>query len=269
MRTDLKIAVVLGATAVGGVGYRAIARSDDPDANPPAQRAPDTDRNAPDMPQSPAANDVREIFAQATSAAVQGKFEDVAKRFASADRKHLGDELKNDATLRDHFSQFEKDWKSRYNQDFDSSNIDKALVDSSVKILQGDYSDKAKMAAHRMAPEGNAAQNDPAEKKPAAVDKDAATVYFTASHSLTPAWVALRKEDGIGNTWRINVPDNISAQMLSDSLRQHVQMIQDQKGSWPADVNDAYRMIAHQVAVAMSTGMDQPQSPDANTNNSR
>jgi hypothetical protein len=121
MRTDLKIAVVLAATAVGGVGYRAIARSDDPAQIPGT--APDTDRKARHAAIT-AANDVARS-SQATFGGrprkVRGCCQEVCKRGSQTP----GRRAKNDAT-RDHFSQFEKDWKSRYNQDFEARTLTSA-----------------------------------------------------------------------------------------------------------------------------------------------
>jgi len=306
--------------------------------------------------QSPAAKEARATIAEAVSAAVQGKFDDMAKRFTDSDRSRLGDQFKDNSTLRDRFTQFNNDWKAKYNQDFDSSNIEKALSDASIQIYQGDYTDRARTASERIRPdntrsdtggtninkpgEGNAenrtasennsgafsrdnqtrgntgsavggANNPGANNTGAGVtgsgtagatgtgnagatgtgtagtagatgtgsvgatgtgmgtdrttetrehamaggnanDKDVATFYFGNSHNLAPSAVALRKESGIGNTWKIDLPDSINGQQLSDSLTQHVMMVLDQKGSWPADVNDAYRMVTHHVLMGLA-----------------
>src|SRR5262245_30161755 len=114
MRTHLTVftAAILGA---GGIGFMTTARADDPVADRPANQPPaQLEVELANRPASPAADDIRKTIAEATSAAVQGKFEDAEKRFSSADRKRLGDKFNNSSTLRDHFSQFEKDWKARY-----------------------------------------------------------------------------------------------------------------------------------------------------------
>lgn len=258
MRISLKVLAALGAFAMCGIGIPAVARDD------PAAATPAVDKKLPDMPQSPAANDVRQMFAQATSAAVQGKFEDVAKRCTESDRKHITDGMKNSAALRDRWSSFEQDWKGRYNEDFNSEHIEKALLDATVQIYQGDYGEKARVASERIPGDANAPDSSREKQKPAAVDKNSATVYFTASHNLPPTWVVLRKEEGIGNTWRLDMSDKVSGQALADSLVEHVTTIENSKANWPTDVNDAYRMIAHHVAVALATGTGQAQTSDSN-----
>src|SRR5205814_6210273 len=108
--------------------------------SPPANQQP-ADRTADRMdsargdlarPQSPAAKHVRDTIAEATSAAVQGKFSDLKERFSSEDRKRLGDSFKDNQALKDRWTQFSQDWKAKYNEDFDSSHIKKALDDASV-----------------------------------------------------------------------------------------------------------------------------------------
>src|SRR5262249_33532707 len=136
-------------------------------------------------------------------------------------------------------------------------------VDSAVAIYQGDYGERARVASERI-PADASAPDASDKQKPSAVDKDSATVYFVASHNLPSTWVVLRKEGGIGNTWRLDMSDKVSGQALADSLVEHVSKIEDSKASWPADANDAYRMIAHHVAIALATGTGQPQTSDAN-----
>jgi len=296
----LTILTAAAAMALGGIGFYSSVRADDPAVTPPADRAADTTAG---RPQSPAANEVRETISQATSAAVQGKFKDLEERFTSADRKRLGDEFKDNTNLRDRFTQFNTDWKAKYNENFDSANIRKALTDSTIQIYQGDYTDRARTASERMNPDntrsdktgsntdinkpgsGNAGNQQSPENTSGAFskdnqtrgqatgearagdtavtttgDKDLATFYFASSHNLSPAAVVLRKDTGIGNTWKIDVADSLSAQQLSDSISQHVMMIEDQKGDWPADVNDAYRMVTHHVLTGLSDmgGMNRP-----------
>jgi len=287
------------AMAVGAMSYRVAA--DDPNnpnapaTTPPGDRTTEMDRTSRTV--SPAAREVRETISDATSAAVQGKFKDMEKRFSKADRERLGDQFTDNQSLRDKWTQFSNDWKAKYNQEFDSKNIQKALDDSSVQIYQGEYMGRARMAGERMTPneprtntgtdvnkpdsanpDNKAGENNSGafarDNQPKGDDrlgdrdtglrvtstsKDSATFFFASSHNLAPAWVVLRNEGGIGNNWKIDVPDT-SAQSLADTITQHVTMIQDQKTSWPADVNDAYRMVTHHVLTALSDtgGMNHP-----------
>src|SRR5206468_2029627 len=105
MQRKFTILAASAAMAVGAMAYRVSAddpnNPNSPPTNPPADRT-DMDRNAPVARQvSPAAREVRETVAQATSAAVQGKFKDMEKRFAKADRDRLGDQFTDSQSLRD------------------------------------------------------------------------------------------------------------------------------------------------------------------------
>src|SRR5439155_963090 len=84
MRKELSILAACSALAVGGIGILA-ARADDPNqpanqtTNQPADRTTDRmDRGDYAKQQSPAAREVRDTIAEATSAAIQGKFGDEA-----------------------------------------------------------------------------------------------------------------------------------------------------------------------------------------------
>src|SRR5438552_8422194 len=171
MQRQLTIWAACAALVVGGIAILS-ARADDPNrpadqtTNQPADRTTDMHRDMA-RPQSPAAKEVRDTVAEATSAAVQGKFSDVKERFTSEDRKRLGDSFKDNQTLRDRWTQFARDWKAKYNEDFDSSHIKKALDDPSVRIVEGNYTERARTASERITPDrdtGNKEINKPDQK---------------------------------------------------------------------------------------------------------
>ncbi|HVS70287.1 MAG TPA: hypothetical protein VHQ47_03430 [Phycisphaerae bacterium] len=54
------------------------------------------------------------------------------------------------------------------------------------------------------------------------------------------------------NSWKIDLPDEISAQQLKDNLARHIQTLDDQKTTWPSDVNQAYRSTAYHVLQAFN-----------------
>lgn len=62
----------------------------------------------------------------------------------------------------------------------------------------------------------------------------------------------LINEGHIMNAWRIDLPDQISAEQLKQNLVKHIQMLDDQKATWPADVNAAYRATAFHVLQSFS-----------------
>jgi hypothetical protein len=62
----------------------------------------------------------------------------------------------------------------------------------------------------------------------------------------------LVNEGHVMNAWRIDVPDQISAEQLKQNLIKHIQMLDDQKATWPSDVNAAYHSVAYHVLQSFS-----------------
>ncbi len=89
-----------------------------------------------------------------------------------------------------------------------------------------------------------------------------AQVIVPASHGLAQLSVPMVKEDG---QWVLCVPDNVDAQKLHDCLLRHISMMDDQKATWPTDVNDAQRMANHHILAAIyeSEQKSAPLSSDA------
>jgi hypothetical protein len=61
-----------------------------------------------------------------------------------------------------------------------------------------------------------------------------------------------------GSSWKIDLPDSIDAQKLSQRLSDHLQMATQMKDKWPADANEAARAISHHVFVALSSDSSGP-----------
>jgi hypothetical protein len=76
------------------------------------------------------------------------------------------------------------------------------------------------------------------------------TVTIPASHGLPEARLQLAQE-GAGQ-WKIDLPDNVDAQQLTQQLQQHLSKAAQQKDQWPADANEAARQISHHVFLAFS-----------------
>ena len=62
----------------------------------------------------------------------------------------------------------------------------------------------------------------------------------------------LVNEGHIMNAWRLDIPDQISTEQLKQNLVKHIQMLDDQKATWPADVNAAYRSVAYHMLQSFS-----------------
>ena len=74
-----------------------------------------------------------------------------------------------------------------------------------------------------------------------------AIATLPASHGLPALNVSLINEL---QGWRIDVPNTLSGQQLHDSLLKHLDHLSDVQAQWPADKNEASRMVAHHVLLA-------------------
>jgi hypothetical protein len=79
--------------------------------------------------------------------------------------------------------------------------------------------------------------------------RNVAVVSFPSSHGMPELYVSLIHE--MPDNWKIDVPDNVDGQKLHDNLCNHLTVFAQNKDQWPADVNEAYRMAAHHVMMAV------------------
>lgn len=227
-----------------------------------AQDATGTDRPAPATPAADNASSgdirsVRTLLKNVTEAAVKKDgFDNLVKRFVDADRDRIG---KNDLTRADwdklngRIEQFQKDWKAKYNQDFDIDHEDLVFNDQ-FRITRGEIGD-AQPAGSRVDPGKPDTTPGPEADKLGGGDinrdkgRNVAKVTFPASHGLPQVYVPLINE--LPANWKIDVPDDVDARKLYDNLLTHITMADEHKDVWPADVNDAYRAISHHVFLAI------------------
>lgn len=78
--------------------------------------------------------------------------------------------------------------------------------------------------------------------------RNVAIASVAASHGLPGINVSLVHEPV--DDWRIDIPDNITGQQLHDNVKAALTSIGDNVASWPADANEAYRMVAHRLLLA-------------------
>src|SRR5688572_10206399 len=129
---------------------------------PPATQPIDRDRDLGDRAQgtmdrvekSGKARSVHNLLSNTTEAALsKNGFDNVVRRFVDADRNRIG---KNDLTdadwakLNGRIEQFQKDWKAKYNQDFDIEKED-VVFNEQFRIQTGEIGE-AQPAGGRMAP---------------------------------------------------------------------------------------------------------------------
>ncbi len=257
------------AVAVGGFSFVSTVRADDADstkgigerAGEKVDRAVDRTGDAmeragdrmsgattnPAMAQAPDAQHIRETIREVTQAALtKGGIDDIVERFERSDRKRLDNSNaveKSDATLDGRIAQFQKDWKDKYNQDFEIHDRAAVYNDAFASIMENENGE-ARLAGERQnaAPQGDQAANRENYRK-------TATVAVSASHGLPQINVPLVRV--FLNRWKIDVPDTLTAQQFHDNLLNQLTYLDEHKDQWPADPNEAYRLVTHHVLMAV------------------
>jgi len=293
MRPHLRI--VAAAAILGGVmGWSVVRAADDPNAAKPtvgqkienaADKTGDALKNAADKTteklglkkepgayQTEHAAAIEKQLAEVTDAALTKKgVDDMAERFVDADRTRLNqnkDAFKSD-TLDGRIDQFRKDWKEKYNQDFDSKKeYDKIFDVSFARITEGEEQG-ARTASETIKPDLNApatpgdvnAQNRTGIDRPGSADanknlndkgRNIATAHIAASHGMAAVDVPMIHE-AFG--WKDDVPDSLDATMLRDNVLNALTHCDSKKDQWPADVTEAYRGVTHSIMLSI---MDKP-----------
>jgi len=289
--------------SIAGLSMPLYAQQDNAGANrmdPPATQPGMTggmngmDRSQDRQTLAPDYKDITKTIATATEAAFdKSGFDNLIKRFVDADRDRL---KKNDLTSADwdklngRIAEIQKDWKAKYNEDFKIKHPDD-VFGSTYTIIQGRIGD-AQTASGRIPgntgttgdvnnpnnPNGNAGNADksapdttpgPQSDRVAGGDvnrepgRRVAKVTIPAGNDLPELYIPMIRE--FPDSWKIDVPDTVTARKLYDNLLTHLTTFDEHKELWPADVNDAYRLAAHHVMIAV---MDVGQSSgDMNGNN--
>jgi ankyrin len=236
--------------AAGRAVDRAADRTDNATDN--AQEAASRGTVAPNgTAAAPDAEGIRDVLAQVSEAALtKGGLDDMVERFVDADRNRLGQgpELKaNHPDLDGRIDQFRKDWKAKYNQDFDIKNEEAAFPNSTFSITQGEIGRNAATgntgADSPASPAADTNRNDPG--------RNVATIRVAgqAGQSLTVPMIHEAPD-----RWKIDVPDTLTAAKLKQNVLDHLTAA-DQPDQWPSDVNQAYAQVSQHILMAV---MDKP-----------
>ena len=214
--------------------------------------------------------DVRNAFEAITEGSMSKDiFDNIVNRLVDADRNRISkykDTNPDWKPLTDRVATLERSWKEKYGKKFD---LDEKVVfgaNNYVVVAQGEISDpKALMGNWPVQPNVNAVLA--AAKKPAVntaeqandankaaggdtnLDKgrNVAVARYPAGHGLPAVDASLIHE--LPDIWRFDLPDNIDGQKLTANLIAHLNQV-GTKG-WPDDINEAYRIVAHRVLLAM------------------
>jgi ankyrin len=253
------------AHRTGDAANRAVDRASDRTGDA-AGRASDRAANATDDAQeaasrgtaapngtaaAPDAEGIRDVLAQVTEAALtKGALKDMAERFVDADRNRLGQggALKADhPDLDGRIDQFRKDWKAKYNEEFDIKNGEAALPNATFSIVQGEAGRDAATgttgADSPAAPAADTNRNDPG--------RNIATVRVAGQAGQAMSVPMVHEAP---DRWKIDVPDTLTADKLRQNVLDHLTAA-DKPDQWPADVNQAYAQVSQHILMAV---MDQP-----------
>jgi len=245
---------------------------------------------------APDADDIRQTLAKVTDYAFakKGDFKDVADYFVDADRNRIGSYKPSDeGKLDGRIAEFQKDWKAKYNEDFDLSKVRKdALGDQFAQIVQGEIGE-ARTAGGKEMPSAepqNVKGGTPQDLKNSGVNqpdansnkhfggdtnrepgRDIATVLVKgsaqASASVQPnqnppvsANMEMNKQLSVpmiheAGGWKIDVPDTLDGPKLQTNLLNQLTKFDEDRANWPADKNQAYQEATRHVLEAlMETG---------------
>ncbi len=192
--------------------------------------------------------------------------------FVEQDRTRLKDIEKIDSTqLNAVGEQLSKAWKEKYNEPF---SFEPAKVFTNVMVIQGEIQDPQQFVQNWPAPTVTGPQGDAQQaaakiqqldddtRKNGYIDKggNIAIVRIPAEGNLPTLDVSLVSEP-FG--WKIDVPNNRTAQQIHDDLEKHLTMMASDPTKWPADPNEARRAFVDHVIMAIY-GVDMaPAAPGA------
>jgi hypothetical protein len=206
------------------------------------------------------------LLGQVTNASLtKGGLDDLVERFNDADRNRIGGYFhdKNNKEKLDvldgRIAQFQKDWKAKYGNNFKIHKDDVVFGNSNFTVTQGEIGKDASLAGEKLPPADNVTKDNLNKPKDATgntaadrnLEKGRNVAYITvaASHDLPELKIPLIHE--LPDMWKIDVPDEVTGQMLYDNILKHLTMTNEMKDKWPADENEAYRMVAHHVLMGV------------------
>lgn len=198
--------------------------------------------------------DVRKNFTTfAKDALKHDGFKDLTDNFVESDRNRLsGAAGQNNDAWNNAIDQFNQAWKAKYNSNFDVADRDKAYSDRFLAVTQGQVDNPQQITSWPVAPMQKGAENWQKISSSPNIQKgtQVAVVTLTADATQPPLYISLIRE---GSKWKIDIPDNVSADDLRASLVQHLGQVTSMKDQWPSDPNDAARVVSYHLLTACYT----------------
>jgi len=223
---------------------------------------------------APDAEDIKEMLAASTEAFVKtGTLDDLVERFVDADRNRIGrgdDALKAADDVDARAEAFLASWKAKYGKDFDIVDEKVVFNDQMFSIRQSEIGG-ARTASGSIDASANTARTtdgnadvdvdvknrtgvDSPDSKAADTNRNdpgrnVASVDVKASHGMPGLQASLIHE--FPDAWKLDVPDTLDAQKLKQNVVAHLNYLDQNKAQWPADANEAYRVVAHHMLLAV------------------
>ncbi len=254
----------VASLVIGGLLVSASAQMNSPPSaplgsSPPAQ-APRQGADKPLLP-APAADSVtagavRETLAQTVNDALtENGFPNLLRHLAKADRDRIGAmEGEKFDDLNKAIARLREDFHAKYHQEFDLQT--QQLKDMTVTFGL----DKKAVTASLNEPEAKPAS--PASSLPSAIpspgekatDIAASTGLNVVNGPMVNLLLEGRTVDGVldSSLWKIDIPNEITGRQLKENLTRHLIKLDDQKSTWPDDVNAAYHAAASEVFQAFN-----------------
>src|SRR5215212_9175790 len=252
-------------------------------------------KKEPSAYQSKHAEQIHDVLAQVAEAALtKDGLDDMVERFVDADRNRLGqsqDSLKADDTINGRIAQIQKDWKAKYNDDFDIKDEDKVYSLSFATIAEGEQGG-ARTASGSISGDvnrtsggtsasgnvggvsGNVNVNTDANKASGDVNNktgvdapkantDGQTAADTNRNDpgRNVATVHIAASHGMpaldvpmiheAGGWKLDIPDSVDGNKFRSNVQAALTEIGDKKDKWSADADDAYRAVTHRVLMAI------------------
>jgi hypothetical protein len=167
----------------------------------------------------------------------------------------------NQDQLNSTIARIQSEWRDKYNQDFDIN--DKNLVfDSRYTLVQGEVSDARAAAASEWPLSATAdrpmiadARQQQRNARELSSGRAVAVMCFPPGNGMPAMRVSFIHQI---TGWYVDVPADRTGEQIYNDLTTQLNHIADNSNSWPSDVNDGYRMVAHRVVGALYGVSSQP-----------
>jgi len=206
-------------------------------------------------------------------ALTKGDLNHLIGHFVDADRNRL----KNDSDKDDYgdkldgrIEQINQTWKAKFGHEFDAKKIDDVFSDQFATIRQGQIGNDPQLAAAVIHNSNQADRTNVDKHEKDANGNTKGDQNLESGRSIAVVTIAGDKGANITvplihelpDSWKINVPDNMSKMQLRQNLLDQLTAVGDMSAQWPADENQAYRAVASHVLLAiLGPGSDIPVSP--------